>query len=96
MTVPLRDSIRRVHCPSCEGVKTEQVPWAASGSSFTDSFEERIVYLAHQSIKTAVSELMRIAWRSVGRVISRVVSQKLDAGVDRLEGLRHIGIDELS
>lgn len=49
----------------------------------------------HQCSKTAVSELMRIAWRTVGSIISRVVDD-LDAQVDRLAGLRRIGIDEIS
>lgn len=96
MTVRLRYSIRRVHCRACEGVKTEQVPWASAGCNFTHAFEERVAYLAQQSSKTAVSKLLRVAWRTVGGIVHRVVGQHLDAGEDRLEGLRHIGIDELS
>lgn len=46
-------------------------------------FEERLV------------ELMRIAWRSVGVIVSRVAAESM-ASVDRLEGLRRIGIDEIS
>ena len=45
--------------------------------------------------KTAVTELMRIAWRTVGKVITRV-SADIDARVDRLGGLSRIGIDEIS
>jgi transposase len=96
MTVRLRYSIRRVRCPACEGVKTEEVPWADAGCNFTHAFEERVAYLAQQSSKTAVSKLLRVAWRTVGGIIGRVVSRHLDGGEDRLEGLRHIGIDELS
>ena len=96
MFVKLRYAIRRVHCPACAGVKTEQVPWASPGCNFTHAFEERVAFLAQQSSKTAVSKLMRVTWRTVGGIISRVVGRHLDAGEDRLEGLRHIGIDELS
>ena len=96
MTVRFRYSTRRVHCRSCGGVKTEQVPWAAPGSNFTFAFEERVGYLAQQSSKTAVSKLMRVTWRAVGSIVSRVVRRQLDLGEDRLEGLRHIGVDELS
>jgi transposase len=39
---------------------------------------------------------MRIAWRTVGTVIQRVVKRHEDGAGDRLEGLRLIGIDELS
>jgi transposase len=96
MTVQLRYSIRRVNCAYCRGVKTEQVPWASHGHNFTYAFEERVAYLAQQSSKTAVSTLMRLAWRTVGGIIGRVVERHLDATEDRLDGLRHVGIDELS
>lgn len=96
MTVHLRYAIRRVHCLACRRVKTEQVPWADASCNFTHAFEERVAYLAQQSSRTAVSELLRVAWRTVGAIIGRVVHQRLDAGEDRLDGLRHIGIDELS
>ena len=36
---------------------------------------------------------MRIAWRSVGKILQRVVAEKLPAG--RLDGLRLIGVDEV-
>jgi transposase len=38
---------------------------------------------------------MRIAWRSVGAIITRVAGDAL-SGVDRFAGLRRIGIDEIS
>jgi transposase len=42
-----------------------------------------------------VTELMRIGWRTVGSIVARV-SADIDASVDRLAGLRRIGIDEIS
>ena len=96
MMVHLRYKIRRIHCDACGSVKTEQVPWAAPGSNFTYAFEERTGYLAQQSNSTAVSKLLRITWRTVGRIIRRVVDRALEASGDRLDGLKHIGIDELS
>ncbi len=96
MMVRLRYSIRRIRCTRCFGVKTESVPWAAPSSPFTFAFEERTGYLAQQSSQTAVSKLMRVAWRTVGEIVGRVVGRAEEAGDDRLEGLRHIGIDELS
>ena len=39
--------------------------------------------------QTQVERLMRIAWRSVGKILQRVVAEKLPAG--RLDGLRLIG-----
>jgi transposase len=38
---------------------------------------------------------MRVAWRTVGGIITRVV-REAEAAVDRLSGLRRIGIDEIS
>jgi transposase len=38
---------------------------------------------------------MRVAWRTVGGIIARVI-QEAEAKADRLSGLRRIGIDEIS
>jgi transposase len=42
-----------------------------------------------------VTELMRIAWRTVGAIIARVWTEVEKLG-DRLDGLTRIGIDEIS
>ena len=39
--------------------------------------------------------LLRIAWRSVSGIITRVVTERAGQ-TDRLAGLRRIGIDEIS
>ena len=51
-------------------------------------------FLAQQMNQTAVRRLMRIAWESVGKILERVVADKLDQG--RLDGLVQIGVDEVS
>lgn len=90
----LRYRLRRVSCRRC-GVKVEAVPWAESGSGFTVPFEMHTTYLAKQNDKTTVTRLMRVAWETVGKIIQRVVRR--DRGdTDRLDGLRIIGVDELS
>ena len=91
----LRYDIRRVRCPKC-GVRVEAVPWAEPASPFTLAFERHVAYLAKETSKTTVTELMRIAWRSVGKIIHRVVQRQQGDVDDRLDGLTHIGIDELS
>jgi len=96
MKVHLQYAIRRVHCQSCHGVKTEQVEWAGPGRNFTRAFEERAAYLAQQCSKSVVSNFLRISWRTVGDIVQRVVQEKLGSVGDRLDGLKHIGIDELS
>lgn len=84
---------RRVDCPRC-GVTVELVPWAEPGSKFTWDFEEQTAYLAQKCDKTAVSTLMRIAWKTVGTIIERVVARK--RAKDQLKDLTHAGVDELS
>ena len=84
----------RVSC-STHGPTVIQVPWARHGVGHTRDFDETVAWLATQCSKTAVVELMRIAWRTVGSIVARV-SADIDARVDRLAGLRRIGIDEIS
>jgi transposase len=93
MMLHLRYDIRRVDCPTC-GVKVEHVPWAETSSKFTRPFEDHVGYLAQRADKTTISELMRIAWATVGSIIQRVVARHGDH--DLLEDLTHIGVDELS
>jgi len=84
----------RVNC-RVHGPTVGQVPWARHGVGHTRDFDETVAWLATQCSKTAVTELMRIAWRTVGAIVARV-SADIDARVDRLAGLRRIGIDEIS
>lgn len=93
MSLEFRYAPRRLRCPTC-GVTTEMVPWADPMSWFTHAFEQTVGYLAQESSKTVVSTMMRVAWATVGAIIGRVVERMLPS--DRLAGLTHIGVDELS
>lgn len=84
----------RVRCGE-HGVVVAAVPWARHDAGHTYAFDETVAWLATQASKSTVTELMRIAWRTVGSIISRVWAD-IDAGCDRLAGLRRIGIDEIS
>jgi transposase len=84
----------RIRCKR-HGVLVAAVPWARHGSGFTREFEDQVAWLAVQTSKTAAAELMRIAWRTVGAIVARVWAE-VDTLADRLEGLRRIGIDEIS
>lgn len=94
MSLHLRYELRRVACRHCDGVRVEAVPWADPGLWFTRRFEDQVGYLAQRSDKNTVSDQMRIAWKTVGDIIQRVVDRHGRADV--LDGLTLIGVDELS
>ena len=89
----------RVRCQS-HGVVVAHVPWAAHDTRHTLTFDQHVSWLAVRTSKSAVAELMRISWRSVSTIVARVwariESEHGGAAGVRLEGLRRIGIDEIS
>ncbi len=84
----------RVRC-RVHGVVVAAVPWAQHDAGHTHAFDDQVAWLATQSSKSTVTELMRIAWRTVGSIIARVWAD-VDARHDRFAGLRRLGIDEIS
>jgi transposase len=84
----------RVRCRD-HGVTVRQVSWARHGAGHTRAFDDAVAWLATECSKSAVTELMRIAWRTVGVICARVWADTA-AGIDALAGLRRIGIDEIS
>ncbi|WP_327242313.1 ISL3 family transposase [Streptomyces sp. NBC_01320] len=84
----------RVSCP-VHGVTVAGVPWARHGAGHTLAFDAQVAWLATCCSKTAVTQLMRIGWRTVGSIVARVWADA-EAQTDRLAGLRRIGIDEIS
>jgi transposase len=90
----LRYDIWRVDCRRCGRVRTEDVPWARPGARHSRDFEDVVAWMAQRSDKTTVSTLMRCSWETVDRIVKRVVADYLDEG--RLEGLYHLGVDEVS
>jgi transposase len=84
----------RVDCP-VHGPTVIEVPWARHRAGHTRAFDDQVAWLAVACSKSAVTQLMRIAWRTVGAIVARVCAD-VDAEVDRFAGLRRIGIDEIS
>lgn len=93
--VHLRYRIGRVDCERC-GPTTELVPWAAHAAWHTYDFEELVAYKAQGTDQTRVAKEMRISWETVGHIVTRVVERLLRVSGDLLDGLRSIGLDELS
>ncbi len=84
----------RVSC-RVHGVTVAAVPWARHQAGHTRHFDAQVAWLATQTSKTAITELMRIAWRTVGAIITRVWDDTSKVH-DQFAGLRRIGIDEIS
>jgi len=89
----VRCPLARLCCPT-HGVLTEGVPFARAGSRFTRDFEDLVGYLATTADKTTIGRLLRIDWDTVGRIITRVMGERLCPS--RLEHLFCIGVDEVS
>src|SRR5207342_1939069 len=90
----LQATTSRVCCPE-HGVVVAAVPWARPGSRFTTAFEDTAAWLVCHATLSVVAMLLRVAWRSVADIVTRVVADRATR-TDRLAGLRRIGIDEIS
>jgi len=85
--------LRRLRCPE-HGALVEGVPFARDGARFTRDFDNLVAWLATKTDKTAACRLVRIDWRTVGRIIARVGTELIDG--DRLSDLFEISIDEVA
>jgi len=92
--VQLEADAPRVSC-RVHGVTVAAVPWARHQAGHTHLFDAQVAWLATQTSKTAITELMRIAWRTVGAIITRVWDDTA-AVHDQFANLTRIGIDEIS
>ena len=85
---------QRIQCRT-HGQTVAQVPWARHDVGHTRDFDAMASWLTVRTSKSATCQLLRVAWRTVGSIITRV-NNDIEARVDRLAGLRRIGIDEIS
>jgi transposase len=70
--------LRLLRCPDCRLVRAEPVSWARPGAHHTRDFEDTVAWLAQQMAKTPICALLRIGWDTVGRIVERVVAERLD------------------
>lgn len=84
----------RVRCQE-HGVVVQAVPWARPGSRFTTLFEDQVAWLAVRTDKSTLASLLKIAWRTVGRILERV-AQSMSEVREPLANVTRIGIDEVS
>ena len=71
------------------------VPWARPGAKHTWLFEDTCAWLAAHTALSVLTVLLRIAWRTVAAIVTRVVADGRDTN-DLLDGLSRIGIDEIA
>ena len=84
----------RVACAE-HGVVVAAVPWARPGSRHSAAFEDTCAWLAANAAFVVVAELLRVSWRTVAAIVTRVVADQAGK-VDQLAGLTRIGIDEIA
>jgi transposase len=94
MKIEIEAAAPRVECADC-GVNVAHVPWARHGAGRTFDFDQQVAWHATHTSKSATAQLMRIAWRTVGAIITRYWADVEDI-FDRFEAVTKIGIDEIS
>lgn len=92
--IHLEAAAPRVSC-RVHDVTVAAVPWARHQSGHSLFFDDQVAWLATQTSKTAITVLMRIAWRTLGAIITRVWADT-EKQFDQFAGLTRIGIDEIS
>lgn len=86
----------RVRCRR-HGVIVAAVPWARHQARHTYGFEETAAWCAVEMSGTATTRLLRCSWRTIGVMVGRVAADLArHRDGDGLDGLRRIGIDEVS
>jgi len=76
-------------------VHVAHVPWGRPHSGFTRSFEDEVTWFCVRTDKTTVCKMFGIAWRTVGAILERVAGTRAQSPA-RLDGVKRIGIDEVS
>ena len=72
--VYLQATTSRVRCRE-HGVVVAAVPWARPGARFTTAFEDTAAWLVCHATLSVVAMLLRVAWRSVADIVTRVVAR---------------------
>jgi transposase len=90
----LESELPRIICGE-HGKITAAVPWARHDDRFSRPFEEFAAWKAAHMPWTRAAAELRITWEALAGITARVAAGAA-AGLDRLAGLRRIGIDEKS
>jgi transposase len=77
-------------------VVVASVPWARHNAGHTYAFDDQAAWLVRYASRSTVRTLLRVAWRTAGVIVARVMADIDAVAGDRLAGVRRIGIDEVS
>ena len=66
---------REGYCSGCGGRRLERVPWASANAFHTKAFDREVARLVQVANRTAVSRMFDVTWRTVGRMVARVVAK---------------------
>jgi transposase len=84
----IEPNTERVQCRA-HGPSIVEVPWPRHDVGHTRDFDAMAVWLAVRTSKSATCQLLRVARRMIGSIITRV-NDDFESVVDRLDGLRWI------
>ncbi len=90
----LESDLPKIACPE-HGKVTAAVPWARHDDRFTLPFEDHAAWAAAHMAWTRAAATLRVSWEALANIVARVTVDAA-ARLDRLAGLRKIGIDEKS
>ena len=70
------------------------MPWAEGAANHTKAFDRQVASLAQVADRSATSRMFKVSWRTVGRMVKRVVDAVLPRNL--MDNLTAIGVDETS
>jgi len=84
----------RVQC--CGHSSRERLPFQMEGFRMTRRFFFRVGAFCHHLAVAVVAKMARLAWDTVARIDKAVIELGLGGKEPSIEGLRHLGVDEVS
>jgi transposase len=84
----------RISC--CGGTRVEALPWEAAGHRMTRHFFDLLAAMCRRLPISAVAQMAGLSWDTVARIDKESIEMALGGSVPSLDGLRWIGVDEVT
>ena len=88
--------VRPMRIACCGGTRVERLPYAMPNFRMTRRFFERLAALCTRLPVAAVAAMAKLSWATVAKVDGRAIELALGDRTAALQGLRWIGVDEVS